>query len=169
MFLILSPADVIEMIVIDAEVMGDLVDQRLRDLLAQLGIPELELQMGNPEYVNDVRQLAGVVYASFRKRQSLLKPQETLAFGILLHRGRVSDEYLDVVERGVHPARQVVHDLEYEIFKLACIHNMVQSAINGSIPWRTRRQLILAGTVGHGFPDIVDSPVRSGKSRLYEI
>ena len=55
------------MIVVDAKIVRDLVDQRCRDLFAQLGARQAELEVRLPEQVNDVRQLAGIAELSIAR------------------------------------------------------------------------------------------------------
>ena len=52
------------MIVLDAEVVGDLVDECLGDLLTQLVLREAHFEVGIAEDIDDVREFAGVVRAA---------------------------------------------------------------------------------------------------------
>lgn len=56
------------MIVIDAEIMRDFVNQRSRYFVAEFILRKAQFQVWTSEDVNDVRQLAGVIGTAFRQR-----------------------------------------------------------------------------------------------------
>ena len=62
------PTELFEMIVVDAEVVGDFVNKRFRNLALEVAGGELERQMRFPEEVDDVGQLTSRIRATLRQR-----------------------------------------------------------------------------------------------------
>ena len=125
----LSPSNLVEMIVIYAEKMRDLVNHRPDYLVVQFIRRKSQLQVWAPENVDNVGQLAGVVRAAFRQRYANVKAKQTLPFRVQLLTGFVEDQHLDIVQTLVNPIWQAVYGIPNSGFELKAIHAAVTSIL----------------------------------------
>ena len=114
------------MIVVDAEVMGDFMDQRPGDFLAQFVGRQPQLQVRLAKDVDHVRQFSRVLDAALGQRQPEIKPQQPLAVRVEVLVGLLHDEDLDVVECVLHPVREAGHGLPDHGLELTEVHSARQ-------------------------------------------
>ncbi|MEJ2322684.1 MAG: hypothetical protein P8Z31_10255 [Gammaproteobacteria bacterium] len=77
------------MIVLDAEIMRDFVNQRSGYFVAKFILRQAHFQVGTSENVDDVRQLTSVISTAFRQRHPEVKAQQSLPFRIKIFMGTV--------------------------------------------------------------------------------
>lgn len=118
----LAPADVIEMIVVYAEIMRDLVNQSLHNFVLQFVRRQAELEVGAAEDIDDIRQLTGIVDAAFGQRETGVKAEEPLSMRILFLVRFVAHQYFDVIQRVADPVGQPRHGVANDGFEFVSVH-----------------------------------------------
>lgn len=113
------------MIVFYAEKMRDLVNHRPDNLVVEFIRREAQFQVWASENVDHVRQLAGVVGATFRQRYAHIKAEQTPPFRVQLLAGFVEDQHLDIVQTLVNPTWQAVYRIPNSGFELTAIHTVL--------------------------------------------
>ncbi len=117
-----APADLMEALVAQAEVVADLVEDRLADLLAEPGGGEPHAEVGLAVDGDLVRHGCEVVLATVGQHHALVEAEEIAVLSDLVGARALLDDDMQVVDTIDNPLRELGEHLVDNLFKLDQVH-----------------------------------------------
>ncbi len=134
--------------IVDAQVVGEFVEDRSADLDPELLVVEPEVEVGSAEDADPVRKGSPIV-TSVEERDPLVEAEQALAFGVLFCGGPLLDHHVQVVDLFEDPVGERVEHVVDGSLELGQVHAAIQAPGCWQY-WPMGRMdgLLVAGLVG---------------------